>query len=411
MRSLCGLIRIRTQVSVSPNPHLGPGHELPPEPGPVARLAQPRAAPLHPLSPPGSAGRTCRGESREAAAHRHRKTVSSFARWGGAGPGRDHRARGGARPGHPEPERIPRPAPRRAPPRPAPPTRRRRHGRLPGRLLAAQLRESHPSARRAPPAHSCPVSSLRTVSSCAFLQTCLSGSAPRLRAPGPRSLGFPPPDSRPSPGPGRPRLLQPGPRVTAGEGWGAPGGGGSALRRPLPGAGETEARAGVGVGVAAPPRPAGRRPPGARFVVCLPDAPTLCVACPAAGPLCPGSSVPLPSLQQSVRPRPSASVCSLVFISCLSRSVRLSDCLCPSVASPSVIVYRSGSVRLSARPMSPCLRTFSLAQANSWHFSKEPHSRPSGPPGRVGSGQEAPVCLSETLGEVCAVASPGPALG
>lgn len=163
---------------------------------------------------------------------------------------------------------------------------------------------------------------------------------------------------------------------------------GSALRGLLRELGRLRLGAGVGLGAAAPPRPTRRRPPGARFAGCVPDARTLRVPCPAPGPLCPGSSVPLQSLPRSVRPCPSASVCSFVFICYLSRPVRLSDCLCPSVASPAVIVYSSESVRLSACPVCPCLCTFSLAQANSWHSSKAPSPSPLGPRAGWGVGRK-----------------------
>lgn len=278
------------------------------------------------------------------------------------GPGRGQAGAPGARPD---------PAALRAPSRLAPPTRRRRHGGLPGRLLPAQLRESHPSARRAPPAHFCPVFFLPTVSSFAFLQTCPSGCAARLLAPGPpcHSVSLPPLPPQPWP-----RATETAAVRASGYGGGGVGragaGEGSALRGLLPGAGETEARGPGRGGCCGRPAPdletsswrASRGlSPGRSDSLC---------ALPGPCPLRPGSSVPLQSLPQSVCPCPSASVCSSVFICYLSRSVRFSDSLCPSVASPSVIVYSLGSVRLSACPMCPCLRTFSLAQANSWHFSK-----------------------------------------
>lgn len=64
---------------------------------------------------------------------------------GGAGPGRGPRL-GGARPWHPELDRIPRPE--AGAPRPG-----RRHGGLPGGLLPDKLRESQPRAPRPAPPH------------------------------------------------------------------------------------------------------------------------------------------------------------------------------------------------------------------------------------------------------------------
>lgn len=216
-----------------------------------ARAAAGSTAP--PTFPTGSAGRTCLGEARRPAAHR--KAGGGFARWGGAGPGRDHWARGGARPRHPEPDRIPRPfAPLRTPSRPRP------AAAVMGACLGACSLLSCVSPSPAPAARR------RPLLSCFLPPNSFSLCLPPnlsfwIRTPPPRpgspcpSVSLPCPPPTPALAPGYGDSCSPGLGLPRGRGGARRGGGGECSPRAPPGTGETEARGWGGAGCCGPTAP------------------------------------------------------------------------------------------------------------------------------------------------------------
>ena len=344
-----------------------------------------------PRVPPAAPGP---GESREApsAAGRRRAVPAGRAGRGRGGAGLRAGPTRGAR--SPTGFRAPLPAPC------AP--RRRRHGGLSGRLLPAQLRESRP--RRPPPpsapssaSHFCPFF-LQRVSSFSFLQTCLSGPAPRLLAPRvPPLTDFP----RPHPGPaGAGDSWCPGIGLPRGRGWGALGRGrGCPGRAPLQGTGATEAQS--------PGRGWALRPQLAQLGVVL----AVLLWSPSRTLSLCGLPVPVPLCRVSFSV--SLAICQLVFLSlpvCLSLSI----CVCLisvrsfvrlslSEASPSVIVCLDGSLSvrrgLSARPVYQSLCVLSLLRSV-WlrlipgHFPNEPQTLALwAPEPKLGVGRRPPLPL------------------
>lgn len=215
-----GLVGTRTQVLVFPNPHLGPGHEPQSESSPVAPLAQLKESSLHPLPlrvPPGA---PAPGESREAlsAAGKQRAALA-----GGAGPGRGQRALRRGQAGAPLARQDP--AARAPLLSPAPHAGTRATATMGACLGACSLLSCvspHPGARRAPPAHFCPVFFLQFL---LFLPPNLSfwARTPPPRPLVPLSLGTPLSPRPPARGRGRRGQLLSGARVTAREGLGRSG--------------------------------------------------------------------------------------------------------------------------------------------------------------------------------------------
>lgn len=218
MSSHCGLVGTRTQVLVFPNPHLGPGHEPRSESSPVAPLAQLKESSLHPLSLRVAPGAPAPSESREALSAAGKQQAALA---GGAGPGRGQRALRRGQAGAPLARQDP--AARAPLLSPAPHAGTRAAATMGACLGACSLLSCvspHPGARRAPPAHFCPVF---------FLQFLLFPSS-KLVFLGPHPVSSPlgPPVTRntPAPQPGAagagvsccPELGLP-----RGRGWGAPG--------------------------------------------------------------------------------------------------------------------------------------------------------------------------------------------